>query len=224
MSSRTCTTLSANKARPLSPSCWRSWRELIPLRSMTWFVSAWGLNRSGDFARHGARVDVEINPAVVKVAARFFDFQPDQVALSIDDGRHFLNRCRKKYDVVILDAFLGHSSPSHLMTRVRPLAPSPASCALVEPLVINVLAHLEPGREFFAASLEENIERSLPGCATAQQWVGRSRLFSRPRWTVRTRNFYIHQISRACTRMRWVAQRPRSSAGSRLHPNTGRVR
>jgi len=71
-----------------------------------------------EFARHGAKVDVvEINPAVVPVAVRFFDLQRESIHLTIDDGRHFLNRCRKQYDTVVLDAFLGDSSPSHLMTR-----------------------------------------------------------------------------------------------------------
>jgi spermidine synthase len=116
-----------------------------------------------DFVRHGARVDVvEINPAVVKIAARFFDFQPGEIALSIDDGRHFLNRCRKKYDVVVLDAFLGDSSPSHLMTRE-----AFGSIAHVlrrgGTLVINVLARLEPGRDFFAASLERTLKEVFPG-------------------------------------------------------------
>jgi spermidine synthase len=116
-----------------------------------------------DFARHGARVDaVEINPAVVKIATRFFDFQPGQIHLSIDDGRHFLNRCRKKYDAVVLDAFLGDSSPSHLMTReafgsvAHVLRPGGT-------LVINVLARLEPGRDFFAASLERTLKEVFPG-------------------------------------------------------------
>jgi len=51
------------------------------------------------------------------MAARFFDLETNKLNLTIDDGRHFLNRCRKQYDVVVLDAFLGDSSPSHLMTR-----------------------------------------------------------------------------------------------------------
>jgi len=71
-----------------------------------------------DFARRGARVDVvEINPAVVPVAVRFFGLETNRFNLTLDDGRHFLNRCRKQYDAVILDAFLGDSSPSHLLTH-----------------------------------------------------------------------------------------------------------
>ena len=54
---------------------------------------------------------------MVPVAVRFFDLEPDKLHITIDDGRHFLNRCHKQYDTIVLDAFLGDSSPSHLMTR-----------------------------------------------------------------------------------------------------------
>jgi len=115
-----------------------------------------------DFASQGARVDVvEINPAVVPVATKFFDFQPDKVHLTLDDGRHFLNRCRKQYDAVILDAFLSDSSPSHLLTREafsairRVLRPGGA-------LVINAFGHEEPDRDFFAASLTRTLSVVFP--------------------------------------------------------------
>jgi spermidine synthase len=110
-----------------------------------------------DFAREGRSVDVvEINPAVVPVAARFFDLETNKLNIAIDDGRHFLNRCRKKYDVVVLDAFLGDSSPSHLFTReafssVRDVL-RPGGV-----LVINAFASLDVGQDFFAASLHKTL-------------------------------------------------------------------
>jgi spermidine synthase len=111
-----------------------------------------------DFAGQGASVDVvEINPAVVPVAERFFGLQPRKMRLTIDDGRHFLNRCAKKYDAVILDAFLGDSSPSHLLSREafasirRVLRPGGT-------LVINSFGDLTPGRDFFAASLHKTLK------------------------------------------------------------------
>ena len=116
-----------------------------------------------DFARQGARVDVvEINPAVVPVAVRFFGLQTNQLNLTLDDGRHFLNRCRKQYDVVVLDAFLGDSSPSHLMTREafasirRVLRPGGT-------LVINSFGNLEDGKDFFTASLHRTLQAVFPG-------------------------------------------------------------
>lgn len=116
-----------------------------------------------EFAREGARVDVvEINPAVVPVARRFFDFDPGRVSLYLGDGRHYLNRCSRQYDTVILDAFLGDSSPSHLMTREafaairRVLRPGGT-------LVINSFADATPGQDFFAASLGKTLRAVFPG-------------------------------------------------------------
>jgi spermidine synthase len=111
-----------------------------------------------DFARQGARVDVvEINPAVVPVGVRFFDLQTNKINLTIDDGRHFLNRCPKQYDAVILDAFLGDSSPSHLLTREA----FAAVHHVLRPggvLVINAFGDLETGRDFFTASLKKTLD------------------------------------------------------------------
>jgi len=105
---------------------------------------------------------VEINPAVVPLAVRFFDLQTNRLNLTLDDGRHFLNRCRRQYDVVVLDAFLGDSSPSHLMTREafasirRVLRPGGT-------LVINSFGNLEDGKDFFAASLNQTLRAVFPG-------------------------------------------------------------
>ena len=116
-----------------------------------------------EFAKQGAQVDVvEINPAVVPVAVKYFDLEPDKLSITFDDGRHFLNRCRTQYDVIVLDAFLGDSSPSHLMTREafaamrRVLRPGGT-------LVINAFCHLEDDRDFFAASLRRTLKAVFPG-------------------------------------------------------------
>ncbi|PYM15666.1 MAG: spermidine synthase, partial [Verrucomicrobia bacterium] len=69
-------------------------------------------------AREGVQVEVvEINPAVVPVAKTYFDCEPERFHVVIGDGRHFVNRTTNRYDTILLDAFLGDSSPSHLMTR-----------------------------------------------------------------------------------------------------------
>ena len=110
------------------------------------------------FAREGVQTDViEINPAVAPVAARYFEFQPGQVHLEIGDGRSFLNRApAARYDTAILDAFLGDSSPSHLMSRQafasfrRVLKPEGT-------LVINCFGDFDEGRDFLVASLEKTL-------------------------------------------------------------------
>ena len=110
-----------------------------------------------DFARDGAKVDVvEINPAVVPVAEKYFGFEPMKVNLIIADGRQILNQSTKQYDAVILDAFLGDSCPSHLMTREafggarRTLKPEGV-------LVINTFADVDGRDDFFGASLYKTL-------------------------------------------------------------------
>ena len=110
------------------------------------------------FAREGAAVDVvEINGAVVDVAQAHFDLEPAKLNLTIGDGRQFVNAATKQYDAIILDAFLGDSSPSHLMTQEafaamrRVLRPGGV-------LVINSFGDFEPGQDFFTASLDKTLK------------------------------------------------------------------
>jgi spermidine synthase len=116
-----------------------------------------------NFAHEGVTVDVaEINPAVVPVARQFFDLEPEKLNLFIGDGRYFLNATTNRYDAIILDAFLGDSCPSHLMTREaflamrRVLNPGGA-------LVINTFADVRGEEEFFAASLFRTLTNAFPG-------------------------------------------------------------
>jgi spermidine synthase len=109
------------------------------------------------FAREGKKVDVvEINPAVVPVAEKYFDFDRSKLNLHIGDGREWLNETHQKFDAVILDAFLGDSSPSHLMTREafgamqRVLKPGGV-------LVINSFGDFTEGKDFFVTSLHKTL-------------------------------------------------------------------
>jgi spermidine synthase len=69
-----------------------------------------------------AQIDVvEIDPAVVDVAARFFDFVPSSRMRIFEQdarvwGRRALSR-PERYDLILLDAFNGDYIPEHLMTR-----------------------------------------------------------------------------------------------------------
>jgi spermidine synthase len=109
------------------------------------------------FVHENVAVDVvEINPAVVPVARQYFDCDPGGFNLVIDDGRHFVNRATNRYDAIILDAFLGDSSPSHLMTREA----FDAMRRLLQPggtLVINCFADFRPRHDFLGASLDKTL-------------------------------------------------------------------
>ena len=60
---------------------------------------------------------VELDPEVVKVAQEYFSFQgtPNTRVLVLD-GRLFLKRIEKKYDVILLDAYAGDRVPFHMTT------------------------------------------------------------------------------------------------------------
>jgi spermidine synthase len=114
------------------------------------------------FAREGARVEaVEINPGVLPLARRYFDFESERVKVFIGDGRQFVNQTTQLYDTIILDAFLGESPPSHLMTREafqafgRRLKPTGT-------LVINTFGDFDPRRDFLVCSLAKTLRAAFP--------------------------------------------------------------
>ena len=106
------------------------------------------------FVHDGIEVDVvEINGAVVPLAEQYFDFDSTKLKVIVSDGRQYLNQTDKRYDAIILDAFLGDSSPSHLMTKEafesirNHLTPHGV-------LVINSFGESTDKRKFFATSLD----------------------------------------------------------------------
>lgn len=65
---------------------------------------------------------IEIDPTVVKVAKQFFHFSESPTnRVIVSDGRVFLRRSEKKYDVILMDAYVrsryGSFIPYHLVTQ-----------------------------------------------------------------------------------------------------------
>ncbi len=61
---------------------------------------------------------VEIDPEVDKVAQKYFLFKPSKnTKVFTIDGRMFVKKSAKKYDIVMLDAFRGGYIPYHLLTK-----------------------------------------------------------------------------------------------------------
>jgi len=142
-----------------------------------------------ELARSGVSVDVvEINPAIVPVARRFFDLDPSAFHdLVFGDGRYYLNRTTRKYDAVILDAFIGDSSPSHLMSREafqairRVLTPGGV-------LVMNTFADITPPRDFMAASLLRTLSDVFPAVKVHGVVGGNTLFVASPRATLEILN------------------------------------
>jgi len=96
--------------------------------------------------QYGMEVEaVDVDPAALDVARRWFAFDGAAVAA---DGRRYVETCARRYDVCVLDAYLGEGLPAHLATREafaavrRALAPGGA-------LVVNFIG--APGGDAFAA-------------------------------------------------------------------------
>ena len=66
-------------------------------------------------------VSVDIDPVVVKLAKKYFNYQEnDKVRTEIKDGRVYVKRAlvnKEKFDWIVLDAFNGDYIPEHLMTK-----------------------------------------------------------------------------------------------------------
>ncbi len=61
---------------------------------------------------------VDIDPKVVEVAKKYFDFREDAAMRAhVDDGRRFIEKCREPYDMIFLDAYGSDNIPRHLATR-----------------------------------------------------------------------------------------------------------
>jgi spermidine synthase len=117
----------------------------------------------GRFAAEGCSVDVvEINPEIVPLAEEWFDLDLERINLTLGDGRHHLHGLPDAtYDALILDAFLGDSSPSHLMTR-EAFADMRRVLKDEGVLVINAFGRFEAGRDFMAASLDKTLREVFP--------------------------------------------------------------
>ncbi|MCX7011705.1 MAG: fused MFS/spermidine synthase [Candidatus Sumerlaeota bacterium] len=66
----------------------------------------------------GYDVDVvEIDPVVAEFAAKYFRADPELYHLVPEDGRAYVRRCDKQYDVILYDVFSGGGQPFHFFSR-----------------------------------------------------------------------------------------------------------
>lgn len=60
---------------------------------------------------------VEIDPMMVELAKQYFDLADDEANVVVAEGRQYLAKTNKKYDIILVDAFSTDLfAPSHLMT------------------------------------------------------------------------------------------------------------
>lgn len=59
---------------------------------------------------------VELDQRVKDVAINYFGVRPE-TTIVVDDARHYLNICKKKYNVIMMDLFLNETPPAHVLTK-----------------------------------------------------------------------------------------------------------
>jgi spermidine synthase len=106
---------------------------------------------------------VELDPAVVDVAKRFFEVKEDaRQRITVQDGRVFLRRAEAKYDLIILDAYFAEGIPFHLATKefleiVRDhLAPGGV-------VVSNIIGAMEGANSYLFRALYRTYNGVFPG-------------------------------------------------------------
>lgn len=111
------------------------------------FIGGGGYTLPRLLSRSGAEIEVvEIDPAVTRVARRFFGIAPNAPIRTFnEDARWFAMREHRPYDAIFIDAFNDLSVPYHLTTREfalmlrRLLRPSGA-------VVVNLIDDYQRGR------------------------------------------------------------------------------
>ena len=94
---------------------------------------------------------VELDPAVVDVAHRYFAVprRDPRLRIHVDDGRRFLAKSERRWDVIVIDAFFADAIPFHLVTREF-LELARTRLAPGGVIVTNVIGALEgPGSRLF---------------------------------------------------------------------------
>lgn len=112
--------------------------------------------------KDGVAVDViEINPVMKEIAETYFGFNSKGMEITINDARFVLNKSKKHYDAVLLDAFLGDAAPFHLMTREAFLSIrerlNPGGT-----LVINTIGDFKSKNHLFTASITRTLKSVFP--------------------------------------------------------------
>jgi spermidine synthase len=93
-------------------------QELFPAPGAMLLIGLGGGSTVRNYAHAGWTVDaVELDPLVVRAAREYFDLRPELANVYVMDGRRFLTRKGRSYDVILLDAFGSGAVPFHLVTE-----------------------------------------------------------------------------------------------------------
>ncbi len=104
----------------------------------------------------------EIDPEVIEVAKRYFHFQEgNDLRVHAQDGRLYLTRTPKRFDLILLDAYHGDSIPFHLITREF-FETADQKLTANGVTVINVIGGLTGPKSKIVRSLIKTLRETFP--------------------------------------------------------------
>ena len=72
----------------------------------------------GKLSNQGFDVDtVDINPNLLNIAKTYFNYKSVNTKFFVSDARTYVRKCKKKYDVIVIDLFMADGVPEHLTTK-----------------------------------------------------------------------------------------------------------
>ena len=60
---------------------------------------------------------VDIDPKTFDIAKKYFKYKPVNTNIFFEDARTFVRKCKKKYELIIIDLFFSGGVPEHLTTK-----------------------------------------------------------------------------------------------------------
>lgn len=117
---------------------------------------------SGRLWRHyGIASDaVDVDPSVVRLARRYFGYEPTGEVF-LEDGRRFLERTERAYDFIALDAFSGDHHPYHLFS-VEALGSAAARLRPGGVLAVNLIGYAVGPRAGLRRAFEATLREVFP--------------------------------------------------------------
>ncbi len=89
----------------------------MPKKSKILLLGLGGGSIAKTLSEKGFDIDVcELDKKIAHVAKTYF-YLSDKVDITVDDARHYIKTCNKKYDLIIFDTFKGEDPPNHVFTK-----------------------------------------------------------------------------------------------------------
>lgn len=89
----------------------------IPKDSKVLLLGLGGGSIAKKLTDKGFSVDVcELDKRIAMISKKYF-YLSDKVHITVDDARHYIRTCDKKYDLIIFDMFKGEDPPNHVFTQ-----------------------------------------------------------------------------------------------------------